>query len=65
MPKIKTNRSAAKRFTILSSGTVKRNKANKRHLLNGKSPKRKMNLTHTAYVHETNLDAVKKMLPYG
>ena len=44
MPKMKTNRSAAKRFKVTGSGKLKRNKAYKRHILTKKSPKTKRNL---------------------
>ena len=40
MPKIKTRRSAAKRFSFTKNGSVKRAKTNRRHLLNGKPSKR-------------------------
>jgi len=65
MAKIKTNRSAAKRFKVLGNGSFKRFKANKSHLLNGKSPKRKAGLRKPTMVDETNVKAVKKMLPYA
>ncbi len=44
MPKMKTRRGAAKRFKLTSSGKIKRNKANKSHILTKKSPKRKRHL---------------------
>ena len=44
MPKMKTRRAAAKRFTVTGSGEYKRNKAFKRHILEKKSPKRKRNM---------------------
>ncbi|MBQ9624659.1 MAG: 50S ribosomal protein L35, partial [Clostridia bacterium] len=44
MPKMKTQRGAAKRFHLTGSGKVKRNKAYKSHILNKKSAKRKRNL---------------------
>ena len=46
MPKIKTNRSAAKRFKVTGTGKLKRNKAYKRHILTKKSAKTKRNLRH-------------------
>ena len=64
MAKIKTNRSAAKRFKAIANGKFKRFKANKSHLLNGKSPKRKAGLRKGTLVDVTNVAAVKKMLPY-
>ena len=44
MPKIKTNRAAAKRFKKTGTGKLKRNKAYKSHILTKKSTKRKRNL---------------------
>ena len=44
MPKIKTNRAAAKRFRVTGSGKVKRNKGFKSHLLSSKGKKRKRHL---------------------
>ena len=46
MPKIKTNRAAAKRFKATGTGKLKRNKAYKSHILTKKSAKRKRNLRH-------------------
>ncbi|MBP3284370.1 MAG: 50S ribosomal protein L35 [Clostridia bacterium] len=65
MPKIKTRRSAAKRFSFTKSGLVKRANANRRHLLNGKAPKRMRALRKTSFADKTNVDAIKKMLPYA
>ena len=48
MPKMKTNRSAAKRFKLTGSGKLKRNKAYKRHILTKKSPKTIRNLRKSA-----------------
>ena len=44
MPKVKTNRAAAKRFKVTGTGKLKRNKAYKRHILTKKSAKTKRNL---------------------
>lgn len=65
MPKIKTRKSAAKRFTITKSGLIKRAKANRRHLLNGKPSKRMRALKQGGYADKTNVDAIRKMLPNG
>jgi len=62
MPKIKTNKSAAKRFRITASGKLKRKKANLNHILTKKKPKRKARLGESAYVHETNEKNMKRML---
>jgi len=64
MPKMKTNRSAAKRFKLTGSGKLKRNKAYKRHILTKKSPKTKRNLRKSAIVDSTNVKNMKKILPY-
>ncbi|MCR5651195.1 MAG: 50S ribosomal protein L35 [Lachnospiraceae bacterium] len=64
MPKMKTNRSAAKRFKLTGSGKLKRNKAYKRHILTKKSPKVKRNLRKSAIVDSTNVKNMKKILPY-
>jgi len=64
MPKIKTNRSAAKRFKATGSGKLMRNKANKQHILTKKSAKRKRNLRKEVEVDSTNVKNMKKILPY-
>lgn len=61
MPKMKTNRGAAKRFKI-KQNAIKRASAFKSHILTKKSPKRKANLNAPKYVHKTNVDSVKAML---
>ena len=65
MPKIKTSRSAAKRFSLTKTGLVKRAKANRRLLLNGKPSKRLRTLRKGALADKTNVEAIKKMLPYA
>ena len=64
MPKMKTNRSAAKRFTLTGAGKLKRNKAYKRHILTKKTTKRKRNLRKPAITDATNVKNMKKILPY-
>ena len=64
MPKIKTNRSAAKRFKVTGTGKLKRNKAYKRHILTKKSAKVKRNLRKAAITDETNVKNMKKIIPY-
>ncbi|MCD6570349.1 MAG: 50S ribosomal protein L35 [Deltaproteobacteria bacterium] len=63
--KIKTNRSAAKRFTTTGSGKIKRNKACKSHLLTHKARKRKRNLKKQVVVDPANVPEIKRMLPYS
>jgi len=64
MPKIKTHRGAAKRFSLTKNGLVKRAKAYKSHLLNGKSAKRKRNLRKAAFVAAAEENNIKKLIPY-
>ena len=64
MPKIKTHRGAAKRFSLTKSGKIKRAKAYKRHILNKKSTKRKRNLRQGTYVDSTEEKNIKKLIPY-
>ncbi|WP_120946158.1 MULTISPECIES: 50S ribosomal protein L35 [Helicobacter] len=61
MPKMKTNRGAAKRFKVKKS-LIKRGSAFKSHILTKKSPRRKANLNSPHYVHPTNLHSVASML---
>ena len=64
MPKIKSNRSAAKRFKLTGTGKLKRNKAYKRHILTKKTTKTKRNLRKATMTDETNVKNMKKILPY-
>lgn len=64
MPKIKTNRSAAKRFKVTGTGKLKRMKAYKSHILTKKSTKRKRNLRKATITDATNVKNMKKILPY-
>ena len=65
MPKMKTSRAAAKRFTKTGSGKLKRNKAYRRHILTKKSTKNKRQLRHPAMTDATNVKNMKKILPYA
>jgi large subunit ribosomal protein L35 len=65
MPKIKTRRSAAKRFKVTGSGEFKRAKAFKSHILEKKSPARKRNLRKAGLVSKADHERVAKMLPYA
>ena len=64
MPKIKTNRAAAKRFKATGTGKLKRGKAYRRHILTKKTRKNKRNLRKPAIVDATNVKNMKKILPY-
>ena len=64
MPKMKTTKAAAKRFKTTGTGKLKRNKAYKSHILTKKSQKRKRNLRKAAMTDATNVNSIKKILPY-
>jgi len=65
MPKLKTNKSAAKRFKSTKSGKFKRSKAFGAHLLTGKSAKRRRKLRKAGMLSTADVKRVKGMLPYG
>jgi large subunit ribosomal protein L35 len=62
MPKMKSNRGAAKRFKVTGSGKIKRKKANKSHILTKKSTKRKRNLRQATLVNPADAGRVVQML---
>lgn len=64
MPKLKTSKAAAKRFTMTGTGKLKRMKAGKSHILTKKTTKRKRNLRQAAMTDATNIKNMKKILPY-
>ena len=64
MPKMKTSKSAAKRFKVTGTAKVKRSKANKQHILTKKTTKRKRTLRQPAITDATNVKNMKKILPY-
>ncbi len=64
MPKMKTNRGAAKRFKATGSGKIKRNKAYSSHILTKKSTKRKRNLRKSGLIAEADVKAIRRLLPY-
>jgi len=64
MPKLKTNRAAAKRFKATGTGKIKRMKAGKQHILTKKSQKMKRRLRKGALLDSANMSAARKMLPY-
>jgi large subunit ribosomal protein L35 len=63
MPKMKSNRAAAKRFKVTGSGGVKRAKAFKSHILTKKDPKRKRALRRGTSVSGADRAKVKRLLP--
>ncbi len=64
MPKIKTNRGAAKRFRKTGSGKIRRNKAFTSHILTKKSTKRKRVLRQGALVAKTDEKNISRLIPY-
>ena len=65
MPKMKTNRSAAKRFKVTGKGKVKRRQANKSHILTKKASKRKRHLRDAKIAQKGDERRVKRMLGQG
>jgi large subunit ribosomal protein L35 len=65
MPKVKSKKSAAKRFKVRSSGGIKRSRAYLRHILTKKSTKRKRQLRGTTSVHAADTKSVRAMMPYA
>lgn len=61
MPKMKTKKSAAKRFSA-KKNVIKRGSAFRSHILTKKSKKTKRGLRSAQYVHATNMAGVKRML---
>ena len=64
MPKMKTNRAAAKRFKKTGTGKWMRAKANKSHILTKKNRDRKRRLRQSTVVNAINVGAIRRMLPY-
>jgi large subunit ribosomal protein L35 len=64
MPKIKTNRGAAKRFRKTGTGKIRRNKAFTSHILTKKSTKRKRDLRQSVLVHKADERNISKLIPY-
>ena len=65
MPKMKTRKSAAKRYKLTATGKVKYKKQGLRHILTKKSSKRKRNLRTTGILAKAEQKRIKKLLPYG
>lgn len=64
MPKVKTNRSAAKRFKKTGSGQIKRSKAGKNHFTGKKASKSIRNLRKSTLISSADLERISKLLPY-
>ena len=65
MPKLKTNRSAAKRFKVTKSGKIKKVSAGRKHILGKKTRKRKRKLRQNDYLAPSDEKKVRRLLPYG
>ena len=64
MPKMKTHSGAAKRFSRTGSGKLKRNKANRQHILTKKRTKRKRQLRQHDLVSSDDTARIRRLLPY-
>ncbi len=64
MPKLKTNRSAAKRVRVTKTGKIKKRSANRGHILGKKTSKRKRRLRKDGYLEKGDAKKIKKILPY-
>jgi large subunit ribosomal protein L35 len=65
MPKLKTNKGAAKRFRLTATGKIKRGHSHARHILTKKTNKRKRLLDIDTLVSRADQKRVEAMLPYG
>lgn len=65
MPKMKTTSGAKKRFKLTGTGQIKRQKANRSHILTSKNRKRKRNLRNDTLVDASNMRLVKHCLAMG
>lgn len=63
--KMKTNRSAAKRFSFTANGKIKRKKAGMRHFMRRRSVRAKRNLRKRGYLDKSDFPLIKTLLPYG
>jgi large subunit ribosomal protein L35 len=64
MPKLKTHRGAAKRFSKTGTGKVRRNNSMKRHILTKKSTSRKRRLRHAVIASDPDSVVISRMIPY-
>ncbi len=64
MPKLKTNRGAAKRFKKTGTGKVKAKRAFARHILTKKATQRKRILRSPKYIEKSDAKGLKRLIPY-
>ncbi len=62
MGKMKTHKGAAKRFSVTGSGRIRRRQANKNHILEKKSSKRKRRISGPTDVAAADIPTVKRLL---
>ena len=65
MPKMKTRKSAAKRYKLTGNGKIRYKKQGLRHILTKKKSKRKRNLRHAAILSDVETKRINQLLPYG
>ncbi len=65
MPKIKTRKAAAKRYSVTAGGKVRYKKQGLRHILTKKKAKQRRRLRHPATLSKTEKRRVRRMLPYS
>lgn len=64
MPKLKTNRGAAKRFKKTGTGKIKTKRAFARHILTKKSANRKRGLRKSKLIERADTRGIQKLIPY-
>lgn len=65
MPKMKSNRGAAKRFASTASGRYKHRQSHRSHILTKKSSKRIRQLRKMVLIHPADEKAVQRLAPYS
>lgn len=65
MPKLKTNRAAAKRFRFTKKGKIKKRNAGRGHILGKKARKRKRHLRQPGYLTAASAKVIRRIMPYG
>ena len=65
MPKLKTNKSAAKRFKVTKTGKLKKRSAKRGHILGKMTRKAKRKLRRSSYVSAADAKKIRRLLPYG
>lgn len=65
MPKLKTNKAAAKRFKITKTGKIKKVAAGRRHILTKKTRKLKRKLRQGSFLSPVEAKKIRRLMPYG